>query len=261
MPGVFLHRWAELEVPEFSIGLDQAGNLTGSFRLHLGLDVCPLWIKLAIEHQDNAIAARGHREAAWCGTDETAKSAAMEFELEESIQAIVCMAIALDAFYERVRSCLTLPPPLIQQWKRKKTARHAQLGQIVRRAFKVGQPAMRAADAFLKQVFDLRDSAVHPDGRAALVVSHPEIDVAMEQKFVTFRAANAEAIVQGATWIICQLAFDAGHRNQKVARYAEVLAVKLRELFPNGHPYARLTAPSASAELARARTPLPPHPR
>jgi len=78
--------------------IDENRKPGSSLSHHVHFDACPIWLQLAIRHLSDAQVAQVSRVAAWKGADEDSKAAALEWEFESSLQAIMASALALDAF-------------------------------------------------------------------------------------------------------------------------------------------------------------------
>ena len=49
--GVFLTKGMQISIPQFSIWMDDEGNLQSSpVTIHTGLDLCPYWLGIAYQH-------------------------------------------------------------------------------------------------------------------------------------------------------------------------------------------------------------------
>jgi len=239
MAGIFISRGMTVAVPPggLTIGIGATGSSTSNVILHVRFDVCPTWTELALRHLDDAKARRTAREIAWAGTNEEDKAASLEREFEASMQAIMAAAIALDAFYSLMQTHVQLPPSLVTRWRTKRTARYSQVTEILRRAFHLKPEGTAVLRQNLKEIYRLRDLAVHPSGKIEAPILHPEINVGVEWRFAYFRAHNAELIVNAATRILWDLA-HAGKPDSKIQEYMAALRQRLAELFPTGHPTA-----------------------
>src|SRR5882672_1132602 len=137
MAGIFIKRGMTVAVPPggltIAVGVD--GKTTANLVLHVRFDVCPTWIKLALQHLEDAKARRAARDIAWTGANRDEKAATLEREFEASMQAIMAAAIALDAFYSLLQTYVKLPPTLITQWRKNRTPRYSQVTEILRLAF------------------------------------------------------------------------------------------------------------------------------
>jgi hypothetical protein len=114
----------------------------------------------------------------------------------------------------------------------------------VRRAFVLKPKGASLLRSNLKALYSFRDMAVHPSGKIAAPLLHPELDVGMEWRFVYFRARNAEMAVLGAAGMLWDLATNRRSKDAKIAEYQKTLLARLQEVFPAGAPQL----PPASAE-------------
>lgn len=231
-----------------TIGIDDDGNFTSSLALHVRFDVCPTWTELSLRHLQEAKAKLADREAAWAGTSEDQKAVTLEREFEASMQAIMAAAIALDAFYSLIQTHVVLPPSLVEQWRTRRTSRYSQVTEVLRRAFHLKPKGTAALRQNLKEIYRLRDLAVHPSGKIEAPILHPELNVGVEWRFAYFRAQTAELVVNAATWILWDLAHEGKPKDTKIAEYMATLRQRLAELFPRGHPTAAVAVPPPEAQ-------------
>ena len=240
MAGIFISRGMTVAVPPggLTIGIGADGSPTGNLTLHVRFDVCPTWTELALRHLNDAKAKRTAREVAWAGTNEQEKAATLEREFEASMQAVMAAAIAIDAFYSLLQNHVELPASLVERWRTKRTARYSQVTEILRRAFHLKPKGTAVLRRNIKEIYRLRDLAVHPSGKIEAPILHPELNVGVEWRFAYFRAHNAELIVNAAAWILWELAHAGKPKDSKVKEYVATLRQRLAELFPTGHPSA-----------------------
>lgn len=246
MAGIFISRGMTISIPPggFSLSFGDDGAVNSSLTLHVRFDVCPTWIELALRHLADAIEARSNRQGAWAETNEEAKASTLEREFEASMQAVMAAAIALDAFYSVIQPHVAIPPDLVERWRTGRTARSSQVAEVVRRAFRLKPKGTAALRTNLKEIFRLRDLAVHPSGKIEAPIYHPELDVGVEWRFAFFRASSAELVVNAATGMLWDLCHNGKPEDAKVLEYMASLKQRLVALFPNGHPSAVGTAPA-----------------
>lgn len=237
MSGIFISRGMSITIPSFSIRIRDDGELEGDpITLHVRFDVCPTWIEVAKRHLDNALNAKDRRNEVWSGKDEDAKAKALEAEFESSMQAIMAAAIAWDAVYAVLREHVVIPPAMSEKWRNGRTARYTQVAEVIRRAFSLKPKGSSLLRQNLKALYTYRDMAVHPSGKIAAPLLHPELDVGMEWRFVFFRARNAEMAVLGAAAMLWDLATNGRSKDAKVTEYQGALLARLKEIFPAGAP-------------------------
>ncbi len=246
MPGIFISRGMTIRIPAGGLRLTLNGDAgTGNdLVLHVRFDVCPTWTEIAMQHLADARERRTLREIAWRGTDEPAKGAALEREFESSMQAIMAAATALEAFYSVLQTEVSMPPSLVEKWRTKRTARYSQVTEVIRRAYAVKPKGVTAIRGNLKEVYRMRDLAVHPSGKIEAPVLHPELDVGVEWRFAYFRASNAELVVNAVSWLLWELSHRGKPTTKPIADYTAALKTRLQEVFPKGHPFETL-APTA----------------
>lgn len=247
MAGIFISRGMTVAIPAggLTIGIGNDGKATSSLTLHVRFDVCPTWIELALRHLADANEKRIARAAAWTGTNEELKAVTLEREFEASMQAIMAAAISIDAFYSLIQPQVQLPPSLVEGWRTKRTARYSQVTEVIRRAFGLKSKGTAALRQNLKEIFRLRDLAVHPSGKIEAPILHPEIEVGVEWRFAMFRAYNAELAVNAATGMLWNLAHNGKPKDSKIVEYMNTLRQRLAELFPSGHPIVATRVPEA----------------
>ncbi len=245
MSGVFISRGMTVSIPKggFTISLGSDGRPASNLMLHVRFDVCPTWCELAVRHLADAEARRIERVAAWAGTNEDQKGDSLEREFEASMQAIMAAAIALDAFYSIIQGHVQLPPSLVEKWRTKRTSRYSQVTEVLRRGFQLKPKGTASLRKNLKEIYRLRDLAVHPSGKIKAPLLHPEIQVGVEWRFACFRAQNAEAVVNAATGMLWDLAHNGKPTDGKIVEYMNTLRTRLVELYPFGHPSVQTTVP------------------
>lgn len=198
--GIFVTKGMGLRVPPGGLVIGpEASTLT----LHVSLDVWPYWLSLATRHARDAELARSALIAA--GEDASARQTALEAEFSAGMQAAVCAAVAVDAFFAVVKDKSDFPHALTLTWRKKKTGRFRQVAEVLRRAFKIGPKTSASVRILLRELFQLRDRAVHPDAAFSHPMHHPVLGVATEWRFVVFRHENAKAMVGNALTLISRL--------------------------------------------------------
>jgi hypothetical protein len=224
-----------LQISNLSFKLRDDGTMEGpDLKLHVRFDACPTWVQIAKRHLESALQAEQHRNAVWTGTDENAKGTALQEEFEASMQAIAAAAIAWDALYAVLVDLISLPVALRQKWRRGRTPRYSQVAEVIRMAFTLKPKSVLVLRKNLRAVFRFRDLAVHPSGKLVAPSLHPDLDVGMDPKFVSFRAANANAAVSVTAVMLWELSHKNKPRNPKVKEYSATLAGALEQIYPSG---------------------------
>lgn len=222
MSGVFITRGMTIAFLAGQLIRDD-GKLSSSLTPRVHYDVCPTWLELASHHLSDAKKRKHARIAAWNSDDQDARAATMEAEFESSMQAIMAAAIAIDAFYAALRDRTNIPDETIQAWRENKTARYKQVVEVLRRALSIIPRDCVKLRQNLKEIFKIRDMAVHPAGNLVAPVLHPELQVGVEWRFDLFRADNAEAIVQAARSVVHELVAMGKPSTPEIRRYIDGL--------------------------------------
>jgi hypothetical protein len=235
MAGVFVTKGMTWGIPPggLVISRDSAGKpVGGPMTIHVHFDVGPTWLEIALRHLEDAKVKRAVRIEAWQGTDEQAKAAALEGEFEASMQAITAAVTAIDAFYAVVRTKTQLPHDLIAAWRKNRTARDAQVSELLRRAFSLNSndTHTRVLRQNLRELYRIRGQAVHPTGKIEAPVLHPELGVGVEWRFAEFRFENAYLAVRETVSMLCQLVTYGKPQNAQIQKYADTMRPRLQEL-------------------------------
>lgn len=239
MAGVLITRGITPAIPAggLTVSIDADGRQTLSCTLHVNFDVVPTWISLALHHLKIAEEARSNRNQAQAENINIDLGATLEREFEASMQAIMASAIAIDSFYAVLKNHTKLPAELTAKWREKRTARHAQVAEVIKRAFVLKPKGVRLLKQNIKELYKIRDQAVHPTSKFAAPVLHPELNVGVEWRFIYFCATNAALAVNAMTWKFWDLAHSGKPENPRVIEYMGNLRLRLQEFMPKGHPF------------------------
>jgi hypothetical protein len=245
MPNIFIMRGVSIGLgPGARLEFDENGDSRANFQWQFQYELSPPWLKIALAHARDAQKWKERRVAAWQGTDDNLKASTLEGECATSMQAITAAGIAVDALYASVQPMIILPPTLVETWRRKRTPRQAQVSEVIRRAFSLGNASGDIVKQNVSQIFALRDLAVHPSARMRPAVLHPELNIGLEWRFETFRAHNACLTVSATGNLFWQLVHRTRPKNKKVQNYAENMRLLLAEVFPGGDPQVTSSLPS-----------------
>lgn len=213
-----------------AMSLGEAAKSATDLIAYVHFDACPSWLELAIRHLSDAQVAQVARAQAWNGEDEDAKAGALQWEFEASVQAIVAAANAIDALCAAVRPKVKLPQLLVEKWREKRTPRHIQAAEVLRRALSLTPRAASALRQNLCEISRFRNLAIDPSGATDAPVLHPELRVGVEWHFAYFRCANALLIVKVALRLILELLASGKPENAEVQAYANALWSRLEPL-------------------------------
>lgn len=223
--GVFIGKGMTVGVPAGGLVLAAGpdGRISGQLTLHLAYDVVPIWFKIVLQNLATAEQAEVARNAAWRADNADAQLHSLEQECAVTMQCVTATAIALDALYSQIKSRVpSITAELMQTWRKNKTPRYAQVFEVLRRGFKPCPEYAKKLRAFLKDVFKLRDSAVHPHAEMRAPIMHPELSIMMEGRFATFRAENARVCAASLKSILFDLAANSSPTTEVAAYMASL---------------------------------------
>lgn len=106
---------------------------------------------------------------------------------------ITSSVIALDAFFAGVCERLPAYSDLRSKWvsQKNKPSRSGQVSQVFHRAFRYDPTVYSRLVVALKELYKIRDVAVHPSAGFQPPVHHDILGVGVEWRFATFTATNA----------------------------------------------------------------------
>lgn len=125
--GVYISRGMTLGIRNLRFVLGADGSFDSDMVIEVSLDTHPFWLEIAWSHLERARLAHQKLLAIWNGNDEKLKARTLEAEFGASMQCIVASAVAMDAFYSAIRPHITIPKSTLDAWRKKRTARHAQV--------------------------------------------------------------------------------------------------------------------------------------
>ncbi len=144
------------------------------------MDMWPRWIAVAQDSRDRAEEARAAAVAAGPNSDFID---ALWAEFQASMTSLCASAFALDAFYSSTVS--HAPTARIAARNR-----HGTIMETLKRAYALR--GHREIHEGLRQVFELRRKAVHPDAEFEEFVRHPVFGLGLDPRLVWYRIENAD---------------------------------------------------------------------
>ena len=195
-----------------TITMEDDGSISNNMTLHIGYDMYPQWLMIAVDHAEKCAEAGKTLDSIWTDGGDEKQLLALELEMREGMQAISAAAIAIDGFYGTVVDRCPLPGDVAKKWREKKLARYSQVAEALRMSFKIGNKSFLEIRDHLKVVFAFRDEAVHPSATAREPVNHPRLGVATERRLAIYSADNAMNVTKFSLNLIGLLI---GHPKQK----------------------------------------------
>lgn len=206
-PGIFIVEGGSISLSSISFWIDSDGSVKSSpVEVSLRTDVCPIWLGIALDQVLAARAAAEDIQAAREKRDDSAVGGALTRELNAGMQVAVAAGIALDAFYSLVKPYAGIPSATQRSWSKTRTARHKQMSETFRVAFRLREGQHEKVAGMLGDVLKWRDMAVHPNQVSTAPALHLELNKMVDRRFATFRYPNSRDVLKYSLALIIQLA-------------------------------------------------------
>ena len=189
---------------DFTIGMDETGNLKSNIIFSTSYNMLPVWLRIAYENIKISNEAKQNIKDNWDENAANQKELLIK-ELTPSIQVFVSCGIALDSLYDQLRPYSNISREDIDKWKEKRTKRSSQICEIIKRVYKLNNTTFKAYRGNIKSIIDFRDKAVHPDNSIKQVCTRPDIPVGIDWRFSAYRYDNAIICYQRTMEMILHL--------------------------------------------------------
>lgn len=230
--GLFLVEGGQLRLSGLSISISNDGEIDSEQPdIKLRYDVCPDWLEIAWHHLEANWAAAGKIQEFLLEKNDDAVGEALKEEFTYGMQSIVASCTAMEAFFEVIKDLSGLPPKLTATWREKRTAKYARIAETIRFAFGIDNTSAGKIREFLKESFSFRDKAVHPNQTFVHPAVHPELNKAVDVKFVLFRHHNAKAILGLTLSFVYQLCIYNKIKKEDIQDYSDQLVSKVKPQF------------------------------
>ena len=196
MSGVWFTSGTHIRASNIGFSIDRTTGevIAKPIALSLALDTWQHWLDMAIDNVLVAVAAADEADACFeQGSDGDEAGNAVLREMRASMAAVSFAAFALEAFYAAVVERSPLPEEISCRWRRGRTSRYGRLFESLRYNFKFSNDMAKEYSRVLRQVFNLRDQAVHPNAGFAPAALHPRFGRGADVRILRFRAYNAFA--------------------------------------------------------------------
>ena len=216
MAGVLIFEGMKVGVldGDCSISVDEEGQTTSNLILSTSYNVLPIWLRIAYENITLSHDASEAIANEWCEESEKQKELLLA-ELTPSIQVFVACGAALDAIYDQLRPFADIGKSDIDAWKVSKTARSAQIVEIIRRVFKLDNEMTKAFKKNIKSIMEFRDQILHPTHEIKRTCTRPDIPVGVDWRFAAYRYGNSVICYQRTMEMFIHL-YEKGSNQEKV---------------------------------------------
>lgn len=227
--GIFTSKGTRLSIPigGLRLRLTDEGRLDGDLTLHVSVDMCSRWVAIGQSHVEAVGEAHAEVLAAWATPDDDRLRRALEAEFSAGVQCAVAAAVAVDAFYSRVREHTKLPKGLVDTWRTNRTSRQVQIAEVLRRAFRLSPVNTKGLRSVLHELFRFRNWAVHPPSEAKAPAWYADIQLSTEWRYVTYRAEQARTLYKLALGALVALVERCPTGNSHLREYADALGAEL----------------------------------
>ena len=123
-----------------------------------------------------------------------------------------------------------VPEGLIAEWQEKRTPRHVQMSEVLRRAFSLAPKHVTSVRQSLEEIFRFRDLAMDPSAKTNTRILHPELGIGVEWRFAYFRYQNAQLIVSATLRLIAELVAWSKPEEAELREYVDALRASLDSL-------------------------------
>lgn len=175
---------------DFTLCVDESGKVQSNLILSTSYNVLPVWLRIAHENLELSKQANITIKKKW-NEDANNQKELLIRELTPSIQVFVSCGIAFDSLYDQLKPYANISREDVDKWKKKRTKRSSQIGEIIRRVYKLKNEEFKAYRENIRVIIDLRDKAVHPDNSIKRGCRRPDIPVGVDWRFGTYRYDNA----------------------------------------------------------------------
>lgn len=175
---------------DFQISIDDEGKFQSKAILSTSYNTIPLWLRIS---RDACLDARQYAESLktdWPQESEEQKRLLLA-ELRPSMMALVGCAVAIDGIYDLIKPFAKIDKATLEGWKRRKKSRSKQVSETFRRAFGLSKEETSSLQKIVKEIFDLRDKAVHPSHQIQNAMSRADLPVGVDWRFAAYRFDNA----------------------------------------------------------------------
>lgn len=175
---------------DFTVEVDDTGQVNPKLILSTSYNVLPLWIQIAYDNIKLSYEASQNIKEKWNDKVENQKSLLLA-ELTASMQVFVACGIALDALYAQLKPFAKLSQQEMESWRKNKTSRAAQIAEVIRRVYNLSKSDFTAFKKNIKSILEYRDKAVHPTHSMKQTCTRPDIPVGIDWRFSAYRYDNA----------------------------------------------------------------------
>lgn len=180
--GVLVIPGSTIALKNFRLWIDDSGEVQANLEPQIAFEMWPLWMRVAIDHEQSARVARQQLIDA---TDDTQRAAALNDETRAGMVAISACAFALESMAISVATRASLHGV----GKSKSAGR--RVAEVLRQCFAVPNHQVTQWRKAVLDVFRFRNWAVHPDSAAQDPMEHPGLRAFVPRPANLYRLENS----------------------------------------------------------------------
>jgi hypothetical protein len=219
--GIHFTSQSQLRIVGLTIDLNGVPSME---RIELRTDIWPQWLVIARDEMELARAARDANPG-MTGDEDSEFSKLLQREMRHSMTSICAIAFAFEAFANSVVHNL----PEAANSVLPKTSAARRVHEIMRSGFKMSNKGSSAVAKTMREIFVLRNKAVHSSAAFAQPVQHPVFPAGFEPRLIMYRVENAETAYKFARDVLEQLPARARGSNAEWLAWCETIPVMLSE--------------------------------
>jgi hypothetical protein len=108
-PGLFLTKGMKVSVPNFSLSINENGEMSSEMTLHTGIDMVPYWVEIAYAHLRQTEDVHKQLMSAINDNNESFIGDLLQNEFTSGMQAIMAGCIAIDSYYASIKGFAKIP--------------------------------------------------------------------------------------------------------------------------------------------------------
>jgi hypothetical protein len=202
---------------DLNIFVDDSGNQKINATMALHYDVVGGWLRTALDSLRTARNAWEKARDCISVNQGDVPVELLEIDFQHSMIAVIGFAISIDAFYARLTQFNK--GTVIKPGNLRKSPRYSQVAEQFKNSYKIEHRIFLSIRGALRQLYEMRDQAVHPTGKLSHAVLYPEIDRGVERRFELFRSKNVNAVAQDCINVIIYLTDKSVPKNDRVKEF------------------------------------------
>jgi hypothetical protein len=193
--GIMIFKGSTFSIHDFKISIGDDGEVTSTMRPMIAWEIWPLWLRVAIDHEAAARAARQRLTHADGQEHDQLRPQLIEEETRAGMVTISAVAFALEAIALSAARHADLVAGI---GRNASTSR--RIAEVIKQCFVVPPAAWNDWRDALIKIFEFRNEATHHDAKSHDPIAHPAVRAGVPRPAVVYRLENATNAVHVALW-------------------------------------------------------------